>query len=194
MLSLLMVYALWYGLPFIVLTILVEAEWFGTATLSLIASLSICAWLNHVPVFSFLKEHMVNILEGAVAYVVLGIAWSFLRWLLLNLAFKFEFKQAKENFIAQLNLPKGSNVPEDKMEAFKSEMRYRTVSGYRLDTRPNAAKSKSRIVGWGAFWPCSVIGYVLNDPVRRLFNALFELLKGSYQRITDALLNDPELK
>ncbi len=194
MLSLLMFYALWYGLPFIVLTALVEAEWFGTATLSLIATLGICTWLNYVSVFSFVKEHAVNLLEGIIAYVVLGVAWSFLRWFLLNLGFKFEFRKAKENFINQLGLPKGSNVPEDKMEAFRSEIRYMEFSGYRLDTKPKAAKSKSKIVGWGAFWPCSVIGYVLNDPIRRLFNALFELLKGSYQRITDSLLNDPELK
>lgn len=194
MLSLLMFYALWYGLPFIVLTALVEAEWFGFATLSLIVSLAISTWLNHIPIVSLLKEHAVSFLEGAVAYVVLGVVWSFLRWFLLNLAFRFEFKQAKENFIARLNLPKGSNVPEDQMNAFKSELGYKKVSGYPLSTKPLASKSKSRIVGWGAFWPCSVIGYVLNDPVRRLFNALFELLKGSYQRITDALLNDPELK
>jgi hypothetical protein len=57
-----------------------------------------------------------------------------------------------------------------------------------------AAKSKSKIVAWMAFWPCSVIGYVFNDPVRRLFNALFNALRESYQKMADKILNDAELK
>lgn len=181
-------------LPFVVLTVLVEAEWFGWATVSMLASLGIYGWIHRLDALPWVKEHGVYLLEGTAVYLAAGVAWSFAKWFLFLMRFRSEFRDAKAEYVLGLGLPKGSDVPDDKLKEFRDGLSYRNVSGYPLKTKPLASKSKSKIVAWMAFWPCSMVGYVLNDPVRRLFNALFALLKGSYQKMADRLLNDPELK
>lgn len=56
-------------------------------------------------------------------------------------------------------------------------------------------KFNDGLEAWMAFWPCSVISTLLNDPIRRLFRYLFNLLKSLYQKMADAVFaDDPELK
>lgn len=47
---------------------------------------------------------------------------------------------------------------------------------------------KSDIFGWFYFWPLSAAWTLLNDPVRRLFNAVYDQIAGSLQRIADKAL------
>jgi hypothetical protein len=177
-----------YTLPFFLLTTLVEMECFVWATLSVIVLMAAVGLINHIQVFPYIKLHGFYCLECVVVYIILGIVWSFARWFLFLLKFKNKFRSLKEAYISK-NLPEGTNfVPADKMEDFKYYLRYP------LSTIPTAFNSKNKIIGWMAFWPCSVIGYIVNDPFRRLFNTIFTALKNSYQKIADSILNDTELK
>jgi hypothetical protein len=61
--------------------------------------------------------------------------------------------------------------------------------------RPRAAKNKRRITAWMAYWPCSAIGTLLNDPVRKFFNWAFGQFKDLCQKLADHVFRaDVELK
>lgn len=49
---------------------------------------------------------------------------------------------------------------------------------------PTAAAYKGDIMGWMAFWPWSALWSLINDPIRRLFNTLFNLLSETYDAIS----------
>ena len=59
--------------------------------------------------------------------------------------------------------------------------------------RPRAVKTRHALYR-GDLWPCSFLGTLLNDPVRRLFNFIFINL-GCHQKMADAVFrHDIELK
>lgn len=187
-------FLLMYVLPFLVLTVLVEAEFFGWATFAMIVSISISGCLHYADILPFVKMHGLYCLEGILAYVAAGVTWSFIKWFLFLMKFRSIFRDFKIDYVKTLGLPAGSNVPEDKLKDFKNQLGFKHVNGYSLTEVPSAADSKGKIVAWMAFWPCSIIGYVFNDPVRRLFNAIFMALKNSYQKMANHIISDPELK
>jgi hypothetical protein len=77
----------------------------------------------------------------------------------------------------------------------KSLSHYETYRDNPLGSLPKAANNKARITAWMAFWPFSVVGTLVNDPVRRLVDFLFTQFKALYQRMSDALFSShPELK
>jgi hypothetical protein len=51
--------------------------------------------------------------------------------------------------------------------------------------KPSASNKKSAIVGWIAFWTCSLLVTLINDPVRKMFKWIFSIMKNSYQNISD---------
>ncbi len=53
--------------------------------------------------------------------------------------------------------------------------------------RPIAARHKARIMQWVAFWPISIVWFIINNPVRRIYNLIWSFLKGTYQRMSDSM-------
>lgn len=53
--------------------------------------------------------------------------------------------------------------------------------------KPLASKHKSSITQWIAFWPVSLTWTLINDPVRKVANYIFNKIKGTFQRISDAM-------
>ncbi|MBI2473417.1 hypothetical protein HYV70_02595 [Candidatus Uhrbacteria bacterium] len=47
---------------------------------------------------------------------------------------------------------------------------------------PSMENHKKRILMWMTWWPWSLTWTILNDPIRRIFQALLEALKGEFQR------------
>jgi hypothetical protein len=86
-------------------------------------------------------------------------------------------------------------VPENLLKDFYYFLDYRVFKDNPLSKRPRAVNNKARITAWMSFWPYSLVGTLLNDPVRRLFNAIFSWVKGLYQKMADAMFSkDVELK
>jgi hypothetical protein len=53
--------------------------------------------------------------------------------------------------------------------------------------KPVATKHKSTITQWIAFWPISFTWTIINDPVRKIANYIFTKIKGTFQRMSDAM-------
>jgi hypothetical protein len=174
-------------------TILMELENFGWTTVLLIASV-IGAQVFHVVNFwAYASTHALTTLVYVGAYVGIGVVWSFVKWFSFLMAFRDELRRVKENYqVAKDSLClSGVHRPLE----FAGYAKYRDFRGNPLTEKPSASFNKSRIISWMGLWPCSVIGTLLNDPVRRIFNFLFHNFKTLYQKMSDAIFaNDTELK
>jgi hypothetical protein len=56
--------------------------------------------------------------------------------------------------------------------------------------KPLAYDNKSKIVAWICYWPFSLIGTLINDPLRRLVNFCFAKLKATYQKMSDSVFKE----
>jgi hypothetical protein len=186
----------------IIATILTETENFGWATLSLIISVITAQLLHVVDLLGWVSAHGVLTILYALAYVGVGIVWSFVKWFSFLISYRDKYREYKSQFLANKKLDDEGHVPMELREDFtrflsnRCDYNHRSVfANLSLGERPKAADNKRRIVAWMSLWPCSVIGTLLNDPVRKLFNFLFNYFKSLYQKMSDAVFkNDVELK
>ena len=185
-------------------TVLTEVERFGWATFLLIVGVAVAQLFHVADLFGWVKTHGVETVIYTLVYVGVGVAWSFVKWFSFLMAFRDKFRQYKASFLSGLTPPLNpeGQVPENMLEDFRNYLNRQEQYSRRgafadnlLSARPRAVNNKARIVSWMSLWPCSFIGTVLNDPVRRLFNLLFSWFKGLYQKMSDAIFaKDVELK
>lgn len=185
-------------------TVLTEVERFGWATFLLIVGVGIAQLFHVADLFGWVKTHGVETVIYTLVYVGVGVVWSFVKWFSFLMAFRDKFRQYKASFLSGLTPPLNpeGQVPENMLEDFRNYLNRQEQYSRRgafadnlLSARPRAVNNKARIVSWMSLWPCSFIGTVLNDPVRRLFNLLFSWFKGLYQKMSDAIFaKDVELK
>ena len=183
------------GIIFVVGTFLVELECFGWATVVLIATVAGVQWLHVFDIMRYVADNLLTSTLYAVGYVAIGVVWSFIKWFSYLRKFRDHFRELKQKFLESKKLP-GPDIDDSLMPEFKASLRnqyeYREVRG---GQKPNATENKARITSWMAFWPCSLIGTLVNDPVRRVCRFLFNTFKALYQRMADSVFaNDPELK
>lgn len=179
-----------------------ETDRFGFATLTLLVSIGLMQGFHIVDVLHYVEHHALQSLAYAGAYVALGVGWSFVKWFSYLMSFRDKYREVKERFLNTKGLNPAGQVPEEMMVEYKNWL----VSTYgrwpdkemrqiQLLERPKASNNKSAILAWMTLWPFSFIGTVLNDPIRRLFNFLFNSFKKSYQALADRVLaKDVELK
>jgi hypothetical protein len=159
---------------FAVLALLTETERFGWATLAVVGSVVIAQWMQWADLWGAVRANAMVSAVYVGGYVVTGVAWSFVKWFSFLMRFRDVLKDVKDQ---------------------RSE-HYRAVTyrGFSLTRRPQAAEAKGKITAWMVFWPFSLIGTVLNDPIRRLFAFLFGRFKHLYQRMSDAVFKDVEFE
>jgi hypothetical protein len=182
----------------IVAAALTENERFGWATLMLVASVVIAQCLQVLDILTFVRMHAGVAILYVVAYIVVGVLWSFVKWFSFLMTARDRYRKWKSDFLVAENL---TCIPADRMSDFKLFIINRCGYGYRdpiadliRGKRPQAVNNKSRIIFWMSLWPCSALGTLLNDPVRRLCSYLFNAFKAMYQKLSDRLFaRDTEL-
>lgn len=178
-------------IPFILLCILSELERFGLATLAMIVTLAAFQFLHFADVFGFVTHHIVESLIGVAVWMAIGVAWSFAKWFFHLMNFRDKFRELRTKWFIDNKLDPTQPLPEN----LKDEVGDLTQLGWSYRSwhnmqKPRAADNKSRIIGWMAFWPFSMVGTLLNDPIRKLFTWIFNHLKGLYQKMADKILGN----
>jgi len=178
--------------------VLVEAEQFGWATLLLILT---GVGLHFLHVFSVLEWIHLNgwfTLAYVGGYFAAGIVWSFVKWFSYLMRMRDRYRQYREEFLTGKGLPANTELTDELLKSLKEFIRDkwdREFSPNDLASRPKARQNKRRITAWVAYWPVSLIGTFLNDPVRRLIDWIWSWFKGLYQQVADRVYRDhPELK
>lgn len=183
---------------FVIECLLLEVEHWGWATVTLILSGVALQLLGIANIWHFVTHHTVDALLYVAGYLAVGVVWSFVKWFSFLMGFRDKYREVKTEFFTSHGVPLDQALTKEQADEFNRVLMYQNWGSYRginLSTRPTAVKNKRRITAWMSFWPFSMAGTIINDPIRRLFRFLFNQFKALYQRIADHVFrNDPDLK
>lgn len=134
-----------------------------------LAILTFLQSFTDVKPFTYIWDNPFHALWLGVAYAGVGVLYIWLKWT----SFVHAVARKKKEWESQ---------PMNKD---------RKLYGHDIGARAYPVKVgnyKSDIFGWFYFWPLSGAWTLLNDPLRRLFNAVYGRIAGSLQKIADKAL------
>lgn len=178
----------WF-IPLIVESILLlifiayESGW--AATISLIVAGLVVHFAGFVNLVDVIAQNWLQAIYMAVGYVVVGTAWSFVKWTLYILKQKGEYIKEREDF---LHTHRGSGNEADLAKA-KQKWRDKYMG---RPSAPQVKDHKREISLWFFYWPFSMVNTVIRDFTKKVFNLVYNTVKGLFQGISDRLYADIE--
>ena len=179
-----------------------ETESHGLAIFSVIAFVWLMSSANDVSVL----VNPLLWLKWGIVYFVVGSAWSFLKWFSFLHKTKDKLKELKANFLKQYSHSYDDGyASRDKIELdadgkftdqdFPLFAKYLNEHGYlstgyrsdsieeRADVIPTVKGRYGDLVRWIIWWPISAFWTILNDPIRRIAQAIVRVFKGIYTKM-----------
>ena len=134
--------------------------------LSVLGNLNPIGWLSHNPW---------SALWYIIAYFGVGSLWCVGKW-------AFWLNKSKRK-IQEIR----AEYPNKALSELSYTLRSRNLP---VSFPPKVGDYKSRIIGWMALWPASMVWTVLNDPVRLICEEIYACLGGLMQRISNRIFKD----
>lgn len=167
-----------FSLPFLWMIILAlillgdvvccETEYFGLGAFLVISSSALAAWLgNDINVFGWAWGNLGAIIQFTFFYLLLGTVWSVVKWYFYLLKIRDEY-----------------------LTGSRAGMDQKIEGGMRRPESSFARNNKTRIMGWIAHWPFSIVGTFLGDFLTRIFQTIYEAMSGLYDRIAGSVFAD----
>lgn len=160
----------------------------GWSTLSVLLVMTILQLGTSWKPLTYIIKYPLNSLLYCALYVLLGIAWSFGKWWFFNKKHNRRIDKIRKQFLDQEKI-EGDKVPEEKLlqwdEYYSRDSGYGRHGRSLSNAKVKASDYKAMLVGWMALWPVSFVWTMINDPIVRFFNRLYEVLQHSYQGISD---------
>ena len=180
--------------------IALEKEKEGTATFILAVALGVVLWQNWFTVIDYVNTNFTETILFSFGYVVAGIVWSFIKWNEKIKEVFRKFKGIKDKFVKDNGV-----ITDNNFRDFVHKLEYKFKDGDGTNTAFGSTKTmedigkkitpvgleyKSLIISWISYWPLSVIGTLLNNPFRRLFEWIYDSLSGFYDNIANKHRNE----
>lgn len=170
-------------LELLVLSVLVSFERPFSATVALILGVIASDLLLETSYIALIMAQPWVLVAGFCVYVACGMVWTVPRWWFFALdvrdAYLAKLTQHKETYRLPLDQP----LTGDELKEFKSMYRH-------IQIPPNATKNKMRIFTWMMYWPISLVLTMVDKPMHRAFEYLFERFKGIYNSISERVFRD----
>jgi len=165
---------------------LVEKESVGWCFISLAIYLVFLQFLGKVDIFGRFVANPVWAPVCVLSYFIIGFAWSFGKWWLLNRERAELYEKEVEKFFENSKRRETSAVPEqyrkDKCENLKMDWGRNRAPYEKLKFSEN----KEKISVWIVYWPYSFLWSLMNDIVKRVIRQLITHFQKVYQAITDS--------
>ena len=123
----------------------------------------------------WVQTHPVGALLVVLGYLFAGVVWATLKW-------KLHLQKLRAEYDAWLSSSK--KVPETDFD-LPYELKGQgmtVVSGKRT---VDVAKFKSRIIGWLAYWPISIVLWFIGDFLADVFNQIYRMVRRFFQGMAD---------
>ena len=184
------------------MAVLLEFEKEGWATTLFSLGTALILWNFRGEIWEFISGNPSATIGFAVSYVVIGIAWSFMKWRTYVRKVFNKLKTIKDDFIAQNGGIDGDNrkhfnklVSDANFIDARNEWHYDPSSETRLEeivvkVTPVASKKKSIITSWISYWPVSLAATLLNNPFRQFFEWIYDNISGIYDKISKRYQNE----
>ena len=160
---------LYVGIPILLLFLiwLVEGtESIGIATVGLGIVLTALQLFSDVHPFSYIINDPIRSVVIGALYILVGVGYVWLKW--------FSYVNTAVRKISEIMTSSSTNDIEFACRRAGYKSIPLKVSDY-----------KTKIIGWMAYWPISAVWTLLNDPLRRLYDAIYNGIAASLQAISD---------
>ena len=100
-------------------------------------------------------------------FFLFGAAWSIAKW--------FFFLKAERKKQWEDHVEYNKHALEDRKREWKPNV-------------PTARRNKSLILMWISWWPFSMVWTLLDNPLRKAFNAIYDNLEQTYDRMAERIM------
>jgi hypothetical protein len=174
-----------------ILTVLVESEKGTVATFVTAFMIAGLIYFTHFNLYSALLYHPVTWGEWLGGWFLIGAVWGMIKWSLDVHKALGKYKDAKARFLEEKKVA----VLTPALAVELSERLDRSYgydySGLKISPiPPKAREHKADIIRWMTYWPFSMIGFLLRDFVRRIWNHIYNWLVQTYDRIAKYIYRD----
>ena len=171
------------------------------ATVTVVATVCLLHYFGGKHIFGYVAQHKLQILYFSLAYFGLGVFWGINKWWFFVRRERARYDHAYERF----------NVDRKSIEEHrrtKSEIPWNLAKTERLTWadcvkagnyddcafiyKPNYKKHKGKLLMWMTYWPWSFLWTMMDDPVKKLFNAAIDAVRSVLDRISDRAFRDTE--
>lgn len=159
----------------IIMSELVDTDRPGWATFTAIATVAILAVVGNFNPLVWFRTHPEEVIFCVAAYFAAGVMWGVVKWY-------FWLQKLKRQLIAFKNEHPGWSEM-DVARIFRS-------SGTSGELPPQVGDHKAKIMGWMMLWPASMVWTMLNDPVRRVFEEIYDRIGGGLQAMSNKVFRD----
>lgn len=136
------------------------------STGSLVIGAGLIIWLTKSNPLPWIATHSLWIIFGILGYFIVGIAWGFFKWYLFNLTIR-------------------DKIADGSLKVYTTDEENKNWRQNWVVLPISPRTHKSRIVGWMTYWPWSTVWFVLNDPVRRAWNAIYNRLVAKLEAVSN---------
>lgn len=168
-----------------------EYEKPGICTGILIIALIVLELCSSLKPLSFVYEHPLHALIIVGAYFAAGSLWIVIKWVSHVYKVRDRFNAVKQDCIREIGHPspdplKFFNTDDSLNEAGKQRVYWIAAQKIGEKQLPlQVAQHKAQIYTWWLCWPLSLFWTLLDDPITRLWNFVYNLFGRWMQRISD---------
>ena len=162
---------------FLVLTLIVFAVMFfaavyesGHVSLCSIGLYVVILYFMSVIDLSWIRDHPLTIIFGALGYLICGTLWMFTKWYWKLRAIK-----------AAYNRETGNNQSFDFCELT-----------HRRTFPPKVSEWKYELIFWLSDWPFSLLSSLFTDFLKEIFNTVYNACAKQLQSISDGMFDNAE--
>jgi hypothetical protein len=177
----------------VVLLVAAMAERTGWSTFAILCVVLSVHFLAGVNVWHAIATHPLYIVGGFIGWFVMGILWSWLKWFALVKREASRIREIRDKFLESYGTEMGSAQPDIMVKCWNhiaDKVGY--WGGDHADpakvielAKPKPSDNKERIIFWIGYWPLSMILTLIDDPLRRLADALYRWVSGMFSRMSD---------
>lgn len=144
------------------------------ATVTLIVFAFVQQLFGDFKVFNYVKENPLHTAKWVALYFVAGTLWSIAKWWFYVRTQREDYDEKKRRYLDRNDVD-GDVIPSSLKRGWADF----------APEKPSAANNKEKILRWMSFWPWSALWTLINDPIKKLFKAIYKRLQNLYQRIVD---------
>lgn len=121
---------------------------------------------------------------GILAYVVISVLWTFLKWYMFSVSAKEHYETFRNQWIDNNIKGRPFDVVTDKAKLAQDFSRnYSYQQRFGDSVPPSPKENASQIMLWMIFWPIDMVWSIINDPVVRIFRWIYKRIAGSLGHI-----------
>ena len=159
------------------------------STVSLVVTLVVFQWVFKLDILGSVAEWPLCVIGGVAAYLLLGTLWTIVKWWFYVKEERRKYDEFRMKWLREnCDSPTGKWLASDAIPAQRVEDFHRALPRWgecKIDCHPLVAEHKELIYLWLAYWPWSFLWTMIDDPVRKMFRAIYRAIRAYLQRMSD---------